>query len=147
MSKRICLVIISIFLIFGVLIYPYINYIRSSENPLIQSVLYKLMLYRPTKEVHNSTHNVSGADMKFMYSEEGSSDVNSYDKDKEHKHQANMRENTRHGKEKIKIEDDNCTKKEIKLSRTKLPITGLVSFPGSGNTWTRHLIQQMTGTK
>ncbi|XP_060555746.1 WSCD family member CG9164-like [Ruditapes philippinarum] len=26
-----------------------------------------------------------------------------------------------------------------------MPITGLVSFPGSGNTWTRHLIQQMTG--
>ncbi|XP_045170247.2 WSCD family member AGAP003962-like [Mercenaria mercenaria] len=39
----------------------------------------------------------------------------------------------------------NCSKKEINLSQTLLPITGLVSFPGSGNTWTRHLIQQMTG--
>jgi len=28
---------------------------------------------------------------------------------------------------------------------TALPVTGLVSFPGSGNTWVRHLIQQMTG--
>ncbi|XP_005095669.2 uncharacterized protein LOC101856414 [Aplysia californica] len=26
-----------------------------------------------------------------------------------------------------------------------LPRTGLISFPGSGNTWTRHLIQQLTG--
>ncbi|XP_045165965.2 uncharacterized protein LOC123529629 [Mercenaria mercenaria] len=39
----------------------------------------------------------------------------------------------------------NCSKKKVKLSQTVLPITGLVSFPGSGNTWTRHLIQQMTG--
>ncbi|XP_045187965.2 uncharacterized protein LOC123545721 [Mercenaria mercenaria] len=39
----------------------------------------------------------------------------------------------------------NCSKKKVSLSQTVLPITGLVSFPGSGNTWTRHLIQQMTG--
>jgi hypothetical protein len=45
-----------------------------------------------------------------------------------------------------KTEADNCTKKEVVLSQTNLSITGLVSFPGSGNTWTRHLIQQMTGT-
>ncbi|KAL4237963.1 hypothetical protein ACF0H5_002673 [Mactra antiquata] len=39
----------------------------------------------------------------------------------------------------------NCTEKRVKLSKHNLPITGLSSFPGSGNTWTRHLIQQMTG--
>ena len=152
MLKRICLVIISIFFIKCVLIYQNINYIRNSQNLLIQSVLHKLMFYQSTQEVHNSIHHVSGADMKFMYSEEnrntsGSSAVHLNDTEKEHKHQANMSENTGNGKEKIKIEDDNCTKKEVKLSHTALPITGLFSFPGSGNTWTRHLIQQMTGTK
>lgn len=39
----------------------------------------------------------------------------------------------------------NCTPRAIHLSSKVLPVTGLVSFPGSGNTWTRHLIQQMTG--
>jgi len=38
-----------------------------------------------------------------------------------------------------------CRQRTLKLSKTPLPITGLVSFPGSGNTWVRHLIQQMTG--
>jgi len=38
-----------------------------------------------------------------------------------------------------------CRQRTVKLSKTPLPITGLVSFPGSGNTWVRHLIQQMTG--
>ena len=30
-------------------------------------------------------------------------------------------------------------------SKTSLPLTALVSFPGSGNTWVRHLLQQATG--
>ena len=30
-------------------------------------------------------------------------------------------------------------------SRVKLPMTALASFPGSGNTWVRHLLQQSTG--
>ena len=38
-----------------------------------------------------------------------------------------------------------CTLVKPKLSKTPLPLTGLVSFPGTGNTWTRHLIQQATG--
>ncbi|XP_045165723.2 WSC domain-containing protein 1-like [Mercenaria mercenaria] len=38
-----------------------------------------------------------------------------------------------------------CNERNVSLSKTALPLTGLVSFPGSGNTWTRHLIQQMTG--
>ena len=38
-----------------------------------------------------------------------------------------------------------CRQRTLKLSKTPLPIPGLVSFPGSGNTWVRHLIQQMTG--
>jgi len=38
-----------------------------------------------------------------------------------------------------------CKLRQVKLSKTPLPVTGLISFPGSGNTWVRHLIQQMTG--
>ena len=30
-------------------------------------------------------------------------------------------------------------------SETKLPLTYLASFPGSGNTWVRHLLQQASG--
>ena len=30
-------------------------------------------------------------------------------------------------------------------SKVKLPMTALASFPGSGNTWVRHLLQQSTG--
>ena len=37
-----------------------------------------------------------------------------------------------------------CYKKLRFLNRTK-PITALVSFPGSGNTWMRYLIEQATG--
>ncbi|XP_067670759.1 WSCD family member GA21586-like [Haliotis asinina] len=33
----------------------------------------------------------------------------------------------------------------VSLSQKPLPLTVLVSFPGSGNTWTRHLLEQMTG--
>ncbi|KAL4237959.1 hypothetical protein ACF0H5_002669 [Mactra antiquata] len=40
---------------------------------------------------------------------------------------------------------EKCTAKTIHLSTKSLPITGLVSFPGSGNTWSRHLIQQISG--
>lgn len=39
----------------------------------------------------------------------------------------------------------NCTLKAVHLSKSKLPLTGLLSCPGSGNTWVRHLIQQLTG--
>lgn len=39
----------------------------------------------------------------------------------------------------------NCTLKSVKLTKTPLPVTGLVGFPGSGSTWLRHLVQQMTG--
>ena len=38
-----------------------------------------------------------------------------------------------------------CKLVEPKLSPTLLPTTGLVSFPGAGNTWTRHLLQQVSG--
>ena len=33
----------------------------------------------------------------------------------------------------------------VHLSHTKLPLTYLASFPGSGNTWVRHLLQQASG--
>ena len=34
---------------------------------------------------------------------------------------------------------------ELHFSRRGLPVTVLASFPGSGNTWLRHLLQQATG--
>ena len=34
---------------------------------------------------------------------------------------------------------------KMHFSETKLPVTALASWPGSGNTWMRHLIQQATG--
>lgn len=33
----------------------------------------------------------------------------------------------------------------VALASQSLPRTGLISWPGSGNTWMRHLIQQLTG--
>ncbi|CAH1780855.1 unnamed protein product, partial [Owenia fusiformis] len=33
----------------------------------------------------------------------------------------------------------------LHYSKRLLPVTALYSFPGSGNTWMRHLIQQITG--
>ncbi|XP_064597918.1 WSCD family member CG9164-like [Liolophura sinensis] len=38
-----------------------------------------------------------------------------------------------------------CSPVEVKLSPNPLPLTALVSFPGSGNTWVRHIVQQATG--
>eukprot|EP00058_Branchiostoma_floridae_P026331 XP_002611822.1 hypothetical protein BRAFLDRAFT_83155 [Branchiostoma floridae] len=38
---------------------------------------------------------------------------------------------------------EQCT--ALRYSPTPLPITALVSFPGSGNTWLRYLVQQATG--
>ena len=32
-----------------------------------------------------------------------------------------------------------------KLADTPFPVTALASFPGSGNTWARHLIEHMSG--
>ncbi|KAL4231638.1 WSC domain-containing protein 1 [Mactra antiquata] len=40
---------------------------------------------------------------------------------------------------------DLCTLRTPRLSERTLPRTALASFMGSGNTWTRHLIQQMSG--
>ena len=33
----------------------------------------------------------------------------------------------------------------LNYSSSHLPLTALASYPGSGNTWVRHLIQQLTG--
>ena len=38
-----------------------------------------------------------------------------------------------------------CSLVVPRLSEKPLPITGLISFPGAGNTWTRHLLQQISG--
>ena len=37
--------------------------------------------------------------------------------------------------------------RKVQFSAMKLPRTYLASFPGSGNTWVRHLLQQATGKK
>lgn len=41
--------------------------------------------------------------------------------------------------------DNICEPVLPQLSDVPLPQIGLISFPGSGNTWTRHLIQQVSG--
>ncbi|CAH1780237.1 unnamed protein product [Owenia fusiformis] len=41
--------------------------------------------------------------------------------------------------------DSNRTCQPLEFSERLLPMTALYSFPGSGNTWARHLIQQITG--
>ncbi|CAH1780846.1 unnamed protein product [Owenia fusiformis] len=41
--------------------------------------------------------------------------------------------------------DSNSTCQPLKFSKRLLPVTALYSLPGSGNTWMRHLIQQITG--
>ncbi|CAH1230722.1 WSCD2 [Branchiostoma lanceolatum] len=42
------------------------------------------------------------------------------------------------------IQDIRCTK-TVLLPTNSRPLTALVSFPGSGNTWVRHLIEKATG--
>ena len=44
-----------------------------------------------------------------------------------------------------KSENYSCEPVVPRLSTKSLPITGLVSFPGAGNTWVRHLLQQVSG--
>ena len=41
------------------------------------------------------------------------------------------------------VQEAGCV--DIHFSAVNLPKTALVSYQGSGNTWTRHLIQQLTG--
>ena len=53
-----------------------------------------------------------------------------------------IRQNT-NGKNTNLANEENCL--ALHFSDTKLPRTALASFPGSGNTWTRHLLQQATG--
>jgi len=43
------------------------------------------------------------------------------------------------------LAEKNCVERIPRLSDTSLPLTALVSFPGSGSTWLRHLLQQTTG--
>lgn len=38
-----------------------------------------------------------------------------------------------------------CVERVPAFSETKLPLTALVSYPGSGSTWLRHIVQQLTG--
>ena len=42
-----------------------------------------------------------------------------------------------------KVSKSDC--RVIRYSNANLPMTSLASFPGSGNTWVRHLLQQATG--
>lgn len=41
--------------------------------------------------------------------------------------------------------NSSCREKQPMFLRQKFPITALVSYPGSGSSWVRHLVQQMTG--
>lgn len=43
------------------------------------------------------------------------------------------------------LTDSECEPVVPRLSDVPLPLVGLISFPGSGNTWARHLIQQVSG--
>ncbi|XP_059145586.1 WSCD family member GA21586-like [Physella acuta] len=52
-------------------------------------------------------------------------------------------ESTSHSLEFSKKVPESCG--AVRWSRRNLPVTGLVSFPGSGNTWLRFLIQEATG--
>ena len=44
----------------------------------------------------------------------------------------------------VRTRGSSCTPPHF--SKTPLPLVMLVSYPGAGNTWTRHLIQQATGS-
>jgi hypothetical protein len=39
-----------------------------------------------------------------------------------------------------------CKERLPMFSELKLPKTALVSYPGSGSAWVRHIVQQLTGT-
>ena len=43
------------------------------------------------------------------------------------------------------LDEKNCTWPDLKLMNTPGPTTGLVSVPGSGNTWVRHLLELSSG--
>ena len=43
------------------------------------------------------------------------------------------------------IEDETCDKFGIAFSKTPLSPVGLVSYPSSGNTWMRYLVESITG--
>ena len=38
-----------------------------------------------------------------------------------------------------------CQNLSVHLSDVPLPVTGIVSYPGAGNTWTRYLLQKVSG--
>ena len=40
---------------------------------------------------------------------------------------------------------DPCQNMSVRLSDVPLPVTGIVSYPGAGNTWTRYLLQKVSG--
>jgi hypothetical protein len=91
----------------------------------------------------NNVSSFGKANMSSEITDTSANDVGNLKLD----YQANRRNINIVNSEGNEKENDNCKWKTVALSQTQLPITGLVSFPGSGNTWTRHLIQQMTGTK
>lgn len=47
----------------------------------------------------------------------------------------------------MQIANNNRCKERLPMfSELKLPKTALVSYPGSGSAWVRHIVQQLTGT-
>ena len=45
----------------------------------------------------------------------------------------------------VKAHNEWCFGSSLRLLDPSKPITGLWSYPGSGNTWIRYLIEQATG--
>ena len=94
------------------------------------------------KKVEGSSNKVERADAKTEQTKgkvdktKGSVRLTSKDNDK-HKPRTNERNRDK--------DEDNDMCVEMGFSEVRLPRTALASFPGSGNTWLRHLVEQLTG--
>jgi hypothetical protein len=159
-STRIFKLGVVLFLILSIFICFNTNYFGDSENSIFKSELFKLIVSQPSKEANTSisdistkTKNISDRDVvyKKRLSFTGKTNMSELKDTKLNNGNVKFRAKLQNSST-TRIKDstmgaENCTKKEVSLSQRQLPVTGLVSFPGSGNTWTRHLIQQMTGIK
>ena len=45
----------------------------------------------------------------------------------------------------IQSNETSCETPALRLSEVPLPITGIVSYQGAGNTWVRYLLQKVSG--
>ena len=65
-------------------------------------------------------------------------------KQKDKRQEKDKRKKKDKRKTKSKIEDNVSLNKKTYLDPPG-PVTALASFPGSGNTWTRHLLEELSG--